>query len=241
MKKPIEMIGKKFGALTVLERDSTKPSGAGKAAYWLCECECGNIKSFRGTHLRAGEIKSCGCKTSELRSESRCDDLTGQRFGKLTVIEKDKTVYGNGAKWFCKCDCGREILIYGRNLKAGTKSCGCLTSKGEFAISKILVENEIEFKTQVIFEDLVGWGNCPLRFDFGIYKDNILKYLIEFQGIQHFQQTGFKNSEEKFKKQNAYDKLKKDYCEKNNIELIILDKIEQVCYNNIIINELLED
>ena len=53
-------------------------------------------------------------------------DLTGQRFGKLVVIEK---VEKRGKNWFwrCQCDCGNEKLIDGRNLRGGkTKSCGCL-------------------------------------------------------------------------------------------------------------------
>jgi hypothetical protein len=53
-------------------------------------------------------------------------DLTGQRFGKLTVLK----LYGrdkNGIiKWLCKCDCGSETIVYGEALKIGrTKSCGC--------------------------------------------------------------------------------------------------------------------
>lgn len=58
-------------------------------------------------------------------------DLTGKRFGRLTVIER---VYSkskrNGemrAMWHCKCDCGNERDILGSNLMRGlTKSCGCL-------------------------------------------------------------------------------------------------------------------
>ena len=57
-------------------------------------------------------------------------DLTGQRFGKLTVINRvDDYVYTNGnkkAQWLCRCDCGKEKVIIGDSLKAGhTKSCGC--------------------------------------------------------------------------------------------------------------------
>jgi len=53
-------------------------------------------------------------------------DLTGQRFGRLTVIEfayiKNKKTY-----WRCKCDCGGEKITQYYSLKVGyTKSCGCL-------------------------------------------------------------------------------------------------------------------
>lgn len=57
-------------------------------------------------------------------------DLTGKRFGRLTVI---KRVYINGnhnTHWLCKCDCGNETVVESNHLKRGdTKSCGCLTKK----------------------------------------------------------------------------------------------------------------
>lgn len=57
-------------------------------------------------------------------------DLTGQKFGKLTVI---KRVYNyqcgknyTGALFLCKCDCGNETIVAGRYLRDGKqKSCGC--------------------------------------------------------------------------------------------------------------------
>lgn len=60
-------------------------------------------------------------------------DLTGQKFGKLTVIERDleynkKHSNKNGyAFWLCKCDCGNFTSVAGPHLREGsTKSCGCL-------------------------------------------------------------------------------------------------------------------
>ena len=55
-------------------------------------------------------------------------DLTGQQFGRLTVLEKDLTVKkGKPIKWICRCECGNIKSIQGTNLRNGsTKSCGCL-------------------------------------------------------------------------------------------------------------------
>ena len=56
----------------------------------------------------------------------RLKDLTGQRFGRLTVIERADTK-GKRTMWLCKCDCGREKSIGSHNLLTGnTSSCGCL-------------------------------------------------------------------------------------------------------------------
>ena len=52
-------------------------------------------------------------------------DLTGQRFGRLTVIERAQSKDKNTA-WRCKCDCGNYKIVSGPNLRAGkSRSCGC--------------------------------------------------------------------------------------------------------------------
>lgn len=67
---------------------------------------------------------------------SKLIDLTGRRFGKLTVIKRAGTyrppdsLESTFPTWLCKCDCGRETIAYGNNLRAGTtRSCGCLRKK----------------------------------------------------------------------------------------------------------------
>lgn len=56
-------------------------------------------------------------------------DLVGQKYNKLTVVEK---VPSNPPKqikikWLCKCDCGNEVVVRGDHLRRGhTRSCGCL-------------------------------------------------------------------------------------------------------------------
>lgn len=53
-------------------------------------------------------------------------DLTGQRFGKLTVIERVENGKNGEAKWLCKCDCGNVSIVYSSNLlRNKTQSCGC--------------------------------------------------------------------------------------------------------------------
>jgi hypothetical protein len=55
--------------------------------------------------------------------------LTGQRFGRLEVIEFAER-RRNQAYWKCKCDCGNEIIARGSHLKDGNnKSCGCLRNE----------------------------------------------------------------------------------------------------------------
>lgn len=58
---------------------------------------------------------------------SKIIDLTGMRFGRLTVIERNGKNKCGDARWLCKCDCGNTTSVIGSKLRTGwTKSCGCL-------------------------------------------------------------------------------------------------------------------
>ena len=53
-------------------------------------------------------------------------DLTWQKFGRLLVIEKTDLRQNRLVMWKCKCDCGKETIVQGQNLRNGhTQSCGC--------------------------------------------------------------------------------------------------------------------
>ena len=99
-----DLTGKQFGLWTVLCRDTKKYKT--RDIRWICQCQCGTIKSVLGKYLRNGKSISCGC--------SKKVDLTGQRFGKLTVLE---TLYGyngyNRATHKCRCDCGEILYLTG--------------------------------------------------------------------------------------------------------------------------------
>src|ERR1700722_4995249 len=57
-------------------------------------------------------------------------DITGQKFGRLTVIEYSHKTSSRASIWKCLCECGKEVFIHGAHLKDGhTKSCGCYKSK----------------------------------------------------------------------------------------------------------------
>ena len=65
-------------------------------------------------------------------------DLTGQRFGRLTVISLNKEVskQKKATYWNCRCECGNEIIVRGDNLRNGrTTSCGCY--KDEMSSKKL--------------------------------------------------------------------------------------------------------
>lgn len=114
-----DITGQRFGKLVVLE-DSGKRQGY--AVMWKCRCDCGNITYATGSTLKKGNTKSCGCLRRAL-----VEDLTGRRFGHLTVLEKTEERRWQNVWWKCQCDCGKTTLVPRHNLITGnTKSCGCL-------------------------------------------------------------------------------------------------------------------
>jgi hypothetical protein len=63
---PVNLIGQRYGRLSVIERAPMK--GACKSPRWLCECDCGQSREVIQEHLRAGRTRSCGCLTREPRT-----------------------------------------------------------------------------------------------------------------------------------------------------------------------------
>ena len=67
-------------------------------------------------------------------------DITGQKFSKLLVISR----FQGSGKWNCLCDCGKNVIVFGSNLKrSNTRSCGCLRQPSDETLSskKALYEN----------------------------------------------------------------------------------------------------
>lgn len=113
---PQKFTGKRFGKLLVLRKDESNTS---RYAKWICQCDCGTVKSIAGCNLVSGGTVSCGC------SRAKTLELEGRRFGRLTVLGKEGVV-NSKLVWKCLCDCGNEVSVVGSRLINGhTNSCGC--------------------------------------------------------------------------------------------------------------------
>jgi len=199
------LIGQKFGKLTVLEKLETRQRGY---VMWRCQCDCGNIKDIPTNYLTNGHTTSCGCYFKETHGI----DLTGKKFGRWTALYRDPD---NHKKWICKCDCGTIRSVQGPALREGiSQSCGCITySIGEKNIEDILKENNICYIKEYTNSEL-----NKKRFDFAILKNNIIIRLIEFDGEGHYEEIShWKNSLEYRK---SHDKEKNQYALSHNIPLV---------------------
>lgn len=248
------MIGRKYHRLTVEKylgkkiEKITKDGRIHTRNLFLCLCDCGNYIEVDEHKLKTGNTKSCGClayeswleKIAKIH-ETQCKDLTGMRSG-LLIIERLATPeeYIGRPKgpryWYARCDCGNHHVVGTSDFLMGkVQSCGCMNSKGEAKITNILTEYNIAFLKQYTFEDLLGENNTHYSFDFAILTNNKLKYLIEYDGIQHFE-------EDKQFFEGAYEKIlfrdarKNEYCIKNNIPLI---RIPYTRFNELCIEDLL--
>lgn len=223
MSRIIDLAGQVFGRLTVI---SKAPSTGGQAEWW-CICSCGKITKVKGQHLRDGSILSCGCWNKERISQACTIDLTGQKFGKLTVLEYAGSKRGR-AHWRCKCECGNECIVCSSYLRTGdTTSCGCVMSRMEEYIAKLLDSNDIIYQRQYSFSDLRGKMH-PLRFDFAIFNcQQQLQCLIEYQGQEHYHNT-FRLPEEKYQAFLERDEQKRQYCRTHNITLYELNKDDNI-------------
>ena len=227
------LLNQKFGRLTVLEENGRD---ANKNVLWKCQCDCGTIKTIRGTHLTQGRVLSCGCLQKERTNEACCVDITNQKFGLLTAKKPLPKRQNNMVVWECVCDCGNSVLVRGSDLRNGhTSSCGCLTrSKGELQIEKLLRGSGLKFETEKQFDTCVfNRTGHKARFDF--YVEG--QYLIEYDGPQHFEVgTGDYDSPEQVIATQNRDLYKNQWCKEHNIPLI---RIPYTRLNDLTIKDLL--
>ena len=202
-----DLTGKKFGLLTVVKRSDKRSRGA---ILWECNCDCGT-KGFyaNGTKLKSHNTSSCGC----LRRKYR--DLTGQKFGLLTVIKKtDKRKHGY-VLWECNCDCGAKgIYATSNSLLCGNKiSCGCASAiarkKNAASNFSEFVKNDFVYGTRVssMFRERANKNNkVGLKGVSKRKKDGKFLAVIGFQGNTYFLGS-FETKEEAYKARKEAEKI----------------------------------
>lgn len=112
-----DLQGRKFGMLTPVRPTTRRWRGN---VVWECLCDCGTTTYMCVTNLKRGKQPSCGCTRN-------IEDLTGQKFGKFTVMRHMGVLATGPVTWECKCDCGNTAYVAQPKLKSGEiRSCGCI-------------------------------------------------------------------------------------------------------------------
>lgn len=247
MPNKIDMTGwvmKEHGApdsiITVISRDNdykklNNLSPKNTNTYWKYRCQCGIIKTAMGQDIRRGKVLSCGCLQRQRTHDLFMYDITNQRFNRLVALYPDPNKpSGKGVFWICQCDCGNQTSVRCAELINGhVTSCGCIKSKGEELISRLLSDNHITFITQKSYPDLRTENNHALLFDF--YIDNT--FLLEYDGEHHYKEwrVGRNMSLETRQK---YDQLKNAYAKSHNIPL---KRIPYWAYDSLTLQDIMSD
>lgn len=236
-----DITGMRSGRLVALKIDENVQK---EGTYWVCQCDCGNLKTVRGDHIRQQRVKSCGCFQREmghikgliygkdLAGWNR-KEIEGQRFGNLVAVKVVGFDNHHIEQWKCKCDCGATHVVNKLNLLSGhTTSCGCKMSSFEKVVSGILSQNNISFKKNATFDSCRFENGALAKFDF--YIEN--KYVIECDGEQHLHSTGTRFTDERVGLIQKRDTFKNIWCKEHNIPII---RLPHTAAKSVTLNDLL--
>lgn len=218
--------------------------------HYLCEnLICGINYCMEKTTIRRNWDKECLAKCSgcsgdksdkcyyskqrgkalhKVPNRTPTEFMVGQDNGFWKVISAETYssihFHDHNSRVECECmSCGAHEILRFDYFREKTYRCECNRShsSGEQLIINLLTSNNIKFKPEYTFHDLfTPVGGMP-RFDIGVIYRNKLSHLIEFDGAQHFTFSEFfHNDQETFNIALERDRIKNEYCIKNNIPLI---------------------
>lgn len=118
MRQSLDLIGKKFGSLLVVDRKGSNNQGN---SMWLCLCECGSRVVVNSQNLKSNHTRSCGCLRSQVTTQrNRTHNMSKTRLYRIWSLMKDR----------CK---NPNTPCYSRYGKRGIAVCGEWTSFENFA------------------------------------------------------------------------------------------------------------
>jgi hypothetical protein len=143
-----------------------------------CTCDQCNIsyttpKSTFTKQKHPGLCKSCSSQQSKY---STVTNLSGQKFGKLIVIELHNNTPGGEKYWECLCECGNKKITSGRSLKTNkTTSCGCYYKE---VLKNVIIPKFIEKNKKCVGEKHPNWDPTKSnkeRFTLRKYEISVLR------------------------------------------------------------------
>lgn len=100
MPKLIDLTGRRFGRLVVIER---APNSAKCDTRWKCQCDCGNVVTVRGHNLKQGITNSCGCSRHDPRPYRKTHGMSRTRLYRIWSLMRNR----------CECKTARTYPQYG--------------------------------------------------------------------------------------------------------------------------------
>jgi len=132
-----DITGQRFGRLIALNPTNLR---VGRSIMWECRCDCGGMMIALICTLHDGRIKSCGCLWAEngrKKGKESAKDITGQRVGRLVVLNPTNLRMNSSIMWECQCDCGQMTIVGAGSLyNEDIKSCGCFQIDSRHELAK---------------------------------------------------------------------------------------------------------
>lgn len=206
----------------------------------IFRCKCGNnfetsFHSFLYSNKR--QCEECRCKIVANKNKNGIDYLKEYTLKNSNCILTSNNYKDYYEKLEFKCECGNIFKASFLSFINGKKQCNICskTSKMENTVEKIFIKNNIKYNSQYTFLDLRGVNGGLLRFDFCVKNDkNDILFLLELDGEQHFKPISYFGGSKKFLVLKEHDKLKEEYCLKNNIFLFRISFYEKDKIQNIV-------
>jgi len=116
-------------------------------------------------------------------------DLTGQQFGRLTVIKRVKNNKHHQIRWLCQCDCGNYVVVVGNSLRQRlTKSCGCLSIESTIKRNTVHGHNNCNYrsKTYTVWDAMIqrcNNSNHPSYKNYGGRGIRVCEAWLKFENF----------------------------------------------------------
>ena len=196
---------------------------SGKKIWWLGKCGHEWKAAIYSRNVGRGCVYCSGQKLLKGFNDlmTKQPDLALEwNYKRNGDLKPDMIMTGSDKKvwWICNKGHEWEAFIYSRNHGYGCPVCN--ESHLEKYTREVLQKYHYSFKEQVTFNGLKGVNGKNLSYDFGVYENGELDFLIECQGGQHYEPVEYFGGMEKYKIQLEHDRLKRDFCQGNHILLI---------------------
>ena len=195
-----------------------------RPSIFITECIiCGHIAKCNITNIFS-ERKCGGCCNTVKRSTNEAQNILDELYDGEYLLIGEYMGARERSKFYHTL-CKNEFNVDFHSLQYGRTECPYCNLKnksiGERRIMQILLDNNINFKSEYWFDDCRY--KYPLRFDFVIFNKNDknnVDIIIEFDGIQHYEPKDFFGGIDGYNELVMKDEIKNDYCRKNKIPLI---------------------
>ena len=223
--KKADLTGQRFGRLVAV-----KPAqNINGNTAWECKCDCGNTIVVMTHNLkRKNGTRSCGCICKERMEKwnllhrddpqfTHFQDLTGRKFGRLTVIKHFGKTKSGAHLWECLCDCGNTTRSTTANLTSGkSTSCGCIIKEKliERCTTHGYATRKRRYRLYTIWANMKQRCNNKLTPCYKYYGGKGVSMFTEWSDFEKFREWALKTG---YNDSLTIDRIdpNKDYCPDN--------------------------